>query len=125
MIPKDSLYSFFENENIIDYQKSFIATYSESYNNYVFNNISGMITYMYQTKEAGLEANPNWLNEKENEDWNKVVIIPVTITTNSSGQIVKVVHDMSLTSTKLIGGENNPYDDVTLSVVYSKFSSNN
>ena len=84
-----------------------------------------MITYMYQTKEAGLEANPNWLDEKENEDWNKVVIIPVTITTNSSGQIVKVVHDMSLTSTKLIGGENNPYDDVTLSVVYSKFSSNN
>ena len=58
MIPKDSLYSFFENENIIDYQKSFIATYSESYNNYVFNNISGMITYMYQTKEAGL---PNTL----------------------------------------------------------------
>ena len=47
MIPKDSLYSFFENGDIVDYQKSYVASYNSSYNNYVFNNISSLITYMY------------------------------------------------------------------------------
>ena len=122
MIPKDSLYSFFENGDIIDYQKSFVASYDSRYNNYVFNNISGMITYMYDTKQAGLSVNPNWPDEKENENWNKVVIIPVTVTTNSSNQIVKVVHDMSLTSTRLVGGPDNQNAPVRLSVVYSKFN---
>lgn len=35
MIPKDSLYSFFENGDIVDYQKSYVASYNSSYNNYV------------------------------------------------------------------------------------------
>ncbi len=120
MIPKDSLYSFFENEDIVDYKKSFLATYSSTYNYYSFSNISGMITYMDETKQEGLKSNPNWV--EENPDWNKVVIIPVSITTNSSSQIVKVVHDMSLTSTRLIGGSENSYDPITISVIYSKFS---
>ena len=120
MIPKDSLYSFFENEDIIDYKKSFLATYSSTYNNYTFSNISGMITYMADTKKKGLERNPNWVNE--NPDWNKVVIIPVTTTTNASSQIVKIVHDMSLTSTRIVGGSENPYDPIKISVIYSKFN---
>lgn len=120
MIPKDSLYSFFENEDIIDYKKSFLATYSSTYNNYTFSNISGMITYMADTKKKGLEGNPNWVNE--NPDWNKVVIIPVTTTTNASSQIVKIVHDMSLTSTRIVGGSENPYDPIKISVIYSKFN---
>ncbi len=120
MIPKDSLYSFFENEDLVDYKKSFVATYSSTYNYYSFSNICGMITYMDETRQKGLESNPNWV--EENPDWNKVVIIPVSITTNSSSQIVKVVHDMSLTSTRLIGGSENSYDPITISVIYSKFS---
>ena len=60
MIPKDSLYSFFENGDIVDYQKSYVASYNSSYNNYVFNNISSQITYMYNIKKEGLAANPNW-----------------------------------------------------------------
>ena len=123
MIPLDSLYSFFENENVVDYQKSFIATYGaeSSYNSYIFNNISGMITYMYNNKQAGLASNPNWLSDEKNKNWNKVVIIPVTVTQNSSGQIVKVVHDMSLTSTRLVGGSESSNGDIKLNVVYSKF----
>lgn len=122
MIPKDSLYSFFENEDIINNQNSFIATYSKSSNNYVFNNISGMITSMYNNRTAGLAADPNWLADPKNLNWNKVVIIPVNVTTNSSGQVVKVVHDMSLTSTRLVGGSDNPNGPITISVVYSKFN---
>lgn len=122
MIPKDSLYSFFENSDIVDYQKSYVATYNSSYNNYVFNNISGLITFMYKNKEAGLAANSNWLEDKRNENWNKVVIIPVSVVTNSSSQIVKIVHDMSLTSTRLVGGSENNNGPILLNVVYSKFN---
>lgn len=120
MIPKDSLYTFFENGNNVDYKKSFIATYSSSTNQYTFSNISGMITYMADIKEKGLAENSNWLNE--HPDWNRVVVIPVSVTTNSSSQIVKIVHDMSLTSTKLVGGSENPYEPIKINVIYSKFN---
>lgn len=120
MIPKDSLYTFFENGDNVDYKKSFIATYSSSTNQYTFNNISGMITYMADIKKKGLAENSSWLNE--HPDWNRVVVIPVSVTTNSSSQIVKIVHDMSLTSTKLVGGSENPYEPIKLNVIYSKFN---
>ena len=81
-----------------------------------------MISSMYNAKNTGLADNPNWIDEHEN--WNKVVIIPVSVTTNSSSQIVKVVHDMSLTSTRLVGGSANPNAPITLTVVYSKFNHN-
>ena len=120
MIPKDSLYTFFENGDNVDYKKSFIATYSSSTNQYTFNNISGMITYMADIKKKGLAENSNWLNE--HPDWNRVVVIPVSVTTNSSSQIVKIVHDMSLTSTKLVGGSEKPYEPIKINVIYSKFN---
>ena len=120
MIPKDSLYTFFENGDNVDYKKSFIATYSSSTNQYTFNNISGMITYMADIKKKGLAENSNWLSE--HPDWNRVVVIPVSVTTNSSSQIVKIVHDMRLTSTKLVGGSENPYEPIKINVIYSKFN---
>ena len=119
MIPKDSLYSFFENGDIIDYEKSFLASYNSA-NQYVFNNISGIITYMYDAKVNGLASDPDWL--AKHEDWNKVVVIPVSLTLNSSDQVVKIVHDMSLTSTRLVGGSENMNGPIKLSVIYSKFN---
>lgn len=115
MIPKDSLYSFFENEEMYNNRNSYVASYSgkSSTNAYTFNNISGMITTM-----AAIEKS------KRTADWNKVVLIPVTLTTTSSSTtnsssyyyyyygsssststtVTKVSHDMSLTSTKLVKG---------------------
>ncbi len=120
MIPKDSLYSFFENQDNVDYKRSFLAYYSSAYNYYNFNNVSGMITNMNYNKQQGLLNNPSWV--EENPSWNKVVIIPVTLTLDSSGYIVKVVHDMSLSSTRLVGGDENPYEPIKMSVIYSKYS---
>ena len=111
MIPKDSIYSFFENHQIVNYKNSFLASWSynpsnQVYDNtYVFNNISNMISQMNQS-------------DRSSADWNKVVIIPVNVTYDRSGNISKVEHDMSLTSTKLIGGKDNP---LKISVIYSKF----
>lgn len=122
LVPKDSMYSFFENEEIIDNEMSFLATNSSSSyslsgddnedNTYTFNNVSEMVVRMMDIKNSG----------RASDDWNKAVIIPVTTTSNSSGTIVKIVHDMSLASTKLVGGSDNRYDDILVTVIYSKFS---
>lgn len=133
MIPKDSLYSFFENQEMYNNRNSFVASYSgtSSTNAYTFNNISGMITAMADIDKSKRSAN-----------WNKVVLIPVTLTTttsstsssyssyyyyyygssssSSSTTVAKVSHDMSLTSTKLVKGTdtNSP---LQLQVIYSHF----
>ena len=119
MIPSDSIYSFFENGNIANYKQSFLATYSGSNsstaeaNTYTFNNIASLVSFMADNKRNGMKNDPNWLSQQPN--WNKVVLIPVTATYNSSNELYKVTHDMSLTSTKL----NNT--NVKLYVIYSRF----
>lgn len=115
MIPEDSLYSFFANDRLPDYKTSYVSTYSSTRNSYLFGNISGMINNMYQSHLAG----------NRSANWNKVVLVPVTLetTTTSAGSttIVNLSSNMSLTSTKLLGGADNP-DALKLTVIYSKFN---
>lgn len=113
MVQKDSLYSFFDKAQIPDDKKSFVSSLSS--NTYTFSNISSLIRDMYKIKVSG----------KASEDWNKVVLVPVEVTKssiNNVATVVKVNHDMSVTSTRLVGGSENPYDDIKISIIYSKFS---
>lgn len=110
LLPKDSLYTFFENEEINDNRSSYLASYSSTDNTYTFNNISGLIRLMKR-------------NEGKSADWNKAIVVPVSTTTttvNSTSYISSVVHDMSLTSTRLVGGSETTRP-VRLTVIYSKF----
>ena len=77
-------------------------------NSYTFNNISTLVKAMDQ-------------KDRSDSKWNKAVIIPVTVTYNTDGEIIKVAHDMSMTSTRLVGGSENPYEPLTIDVIYSKF----
>lgn len=115
MIPKADMYSFFEENRIADNKTAFLAAYNSSYNTYTFNNISNLVAHLASTSAEERAQNP---------EWNKVVIIPVTTTynkTSTAQELTKVSHDMSLTSTKLIGGSANPYEPIKISVVYAKF----
>lgn len=113
MIPKDSLWTFFSNNSLPDYKTSYIATFSSTSNSYTFNNISGMINMMYNQKKSG----------NISENWNKAVLIPVTLSyATSTTSITKLTHNMSMTSTKLVGGENNQNGPIKISVIYSKFN---
>lgn len=114
MLPKDSLHSFFENKELPNNRTSYVANYNSTLNTYTFNNISGLISTMYNSRMAG----------KASKDWNKVLLVPVTITQNtssSSASIVNVSNDMSLKSVKLIGGKNNTHRPITISVIYNRF----
>lgn len=116
MIPEDSLYTFFANNRLPDYKTSFLSTYSSSSNSYLFGNISGMINNMYRSK----------LNGNSSQNWNKVVLVPVNVQTSktSSGTttIIGVSNNMSLTSTRLLGGTDNP-EALKITVIYSSFNS--
>ena len=118
MIPEDSLYSFFENNNIYNNKNSFLTKWSYDAangnfdNSYTFNNISGMIAAMYNS-------------DKKSANWNKVVLVPVQVstTTTSSGTktVVKVSNDMSLTSTRLVKGTETDESPIKINVIYSRF----
>ena len=108
MIPLDSLYTFFEKGNVTNNRTSYIATYTKSLNTYTFGNISGMLSYMKAHRGS--------------ENWNKVVLVPIINTTNAStGEVTKIAHNMELTSTRLVGGPENPREAVKISVIYSRF----
>ena len=112
MLPKAKMYSFFENNQIADYKTSFLASYSSSNNAYTFNNVGSLVKYLYET------------GDKTKDDWNKVVLIPVSTTYNTTGstpELIRVTHNMSMSSTRLVGGENSKYGDIKISVIYSKF----
>lgn len=121
LLPKDSLYSFFENKDLPDSENSFLTSLSSSYNTYTFSNISTLITQMYKAKQEG----------RASADWNKVVLVPVTVTTTttssssyystSTSTITNVANNMTLTSTRLVGGSNNQRQPVTISIIYNRY----
>lgn len=129
MVQKDSLQSFFEKSKLADNRTSYTASYSSTgtYKNaYTFQNIANLVSAMYKNKGKG-------------GNWNKVVLVPVNIITTTQGYttvISKINHDMSLASTRLIVGTDDPDKDYTtdkktgkkvasgpirIKVIYSKF----
>ena len=129
MVQKDSLKSFFEKSKLADNRTSYTASYSSTgtYKNaYTFQNIANLVSAMYKNKGKG-------------KNWNKVVLVPVNVITTTQGYttvISKINHDMSLASTRLIVGTNDPDKDYTtdkktgkkvasgpirIKVIYSKF----
>ena len=124
MIPKDSLYTFFEKGQTINSTSSFY-TILDAENQYEFSNIGNMITYLSSNKAKGLAADPDWVAKHPN--WNKIVLVPVTLTTatsttTSAAGIASVANQMSLTSTRLQGGPNG--EKIELQVIYAKFHDN-
>ncbi len=118
ILPKSELKTFFANNQLPDYKSSFLATYSSKNNAYTFNNISGLVNWMMRQRRSG----------NTNADWNKAVLVPVTVGTatlsssSSSSVITKCTNDMSLSSTRLVGGADNPNAPIKISVIYSKFN---
>ena len=114
MLPTDSLRSFFEEEKSYDYKSSFIVSLSS--NSYQFSNISNLITLLSSNKAKGLASDPDWVNKHPN--WNKVMLVPVSISSSSSSGVAVISNQMGLVSTKLIGGPNKP---IEMKVIYARF----
>lgn len=126
LVRKKRMDSFFKNHEVSDNQQSFTTSFQSTYNCYTFANLARLISYIRQEKEAGMKAEglsaEEW--EKKNPDWNKVIIVPVVVssTTDSYGNTkqVSVNQDLSLSSVKLRRGTKaNPID---MQVIYSRYA---
>ena len=113
LLPVDSVDSFFKQDILMDNKTSFLASLVA--NTYTFDNIANVINVMRKA-------------DRTKPNWDKLVIVPVTVTTvtrqNQSGGketvITKIVHNMSLTSTKLLKGTGVQGSPIKLSVIYTK-----
>lgn len=119
MVRKGHLSDFFKNNEVANGRTSYIASFSSAYNSYTFANIARMLAYckhekMENAKKEGI-SEAEWA--AKNPDWNKVILVPVVATTNSSNVLTNVTHDMTMKSVKLFGGK----DKIDLHVIYSKF----
>jgi hypothetical protein len=123
MVPTDSLHNFFYKRKTTDNRTTFTASYVSTTNGYTFNNISTLISWMYrQYKKSGKSIEEY---ELEHPNWNKVLLVPVQVnaaTFNTATVTMRVMHDMSMATTRLLqgiedtaGGERR----ISLSVIYS------
>ena len=119
LVRKGQMEEFFAKKSVNDNKTSFITTFDSSHNTYTFTNIARLLSYCWHEKKTAAEkegiTEAAW--EAQHPDWNKVVLIPVTVSSNSSGYTTSVNHDMGMNSAKLIGGDT----PLKMQVVYSKF----
>ena len=111
MVRKCDMYDFFEKNEIHDNQTSFLAEYVSSgatANTYSFTNIAPLISYCMAEKAQG----------KQDEDWNKVVLIPVKTETDSNSNIIGIKSNLDMESACLVGGEKTP---IKMQVLYTTF----
>ncbi len=117
MVRKKDMYDFFIKNKLNDDITSYSTTFTQTSNEYAFNNISRLINYCANEYRQGTDSDPDW--EAKNPDWNKVVLIPISKTTDSNfGSTVAITHNHGMTSTRLRGGK----DPIAINIVTSKFN---
>lgn len=125
LIRKQDLKSFFEENKIRDNVTSFTTTHNAfATNQYVFSNIARLVTTCINEKQAAKKAakekagsswneakwENDWKTDEATKDWDKVLLIPVSITydsnTNSSGNrtMTGIQNDLKPGYAKLKGG---------------------
>lgn len=111
MVRKSDMYNFFEKNKLYDNLTSYLAEYvgsGEAANTYSFNNIASLVTHCINEKKSG----------KINEDWDKVVLIPVKVEMDASSNITGVKSNLDMESACLKGGEK---DKIQMQVLYTTF----
>ena len=96
-----------------DNVSSFVSAFNTANNTYSFSNVGTMVRKMIQDKQeaeaTGKSLSPNW---------NKVYVIPINTTLDTSGNLVRISHDFSLATCKLIGGDT----PIKVEIIYSRYS---
>lgn len=105
LVRKGKLQDFFNKNQTVDNIESYVATYSQRYGTYTFNNISAMVEKIYSD------------NNPSDPDWNKVVLIPVTATVDSKRTAISYGLDIKMHQVKLVGG-NTP---IKIKTIRTKF----
>ena len=152
LIRKKYKNTFFENNQLTDNVTSYLTSHSSTTNQYTFSNITNLINDCYAerenvrkqledgnavtvdvTDENGITTSTtvNSIEEwEEKSEWDKIVLIPVVVTydssssTSSSSQIISVRHDLQPGYVRLKGGSRGETDSqyrLKLEVVSTSF----
>ena len=100
-----------EENRLNDEKTSFLAELVSSgntSNTYTFKNIAPLIAHCMQEKAKG----------QNDQDWNKVVLIPIKTETDSNDQIIGIKNSLNMESARLVGGKN---DLLEMQILYTKF----
>lgn len=148
LIRKQDLKSFFEENQVSDNITSFTATHNAfATNQYVFSNIARLVTTCINEKQAAKQAakekagsawdeaqwENHWKTDEATKDWDKVLLIPVSITydsaTSSSGSqaMTGIQNDLKPGYAKLKGGperdaKGQVKSPLKIEVTYTSFS---
>ncbi len=135
LLRKKDMKSFFEENQLPDNITSFTVTHNNISNNqYTFSNIARLVTTCINEKKAArnkakAQAGSSWDAtaweiqwNKDNPDWNKVLLLPVIITydtSSGSSTMTGIQHDLRPGYAKLVGGDTG--SKLKLEVTYSTF----
>lgn len=95
LLRKKELYTFFENNKLADNSTSFLGTYSSTTNGYTFNKLNRLISVLFHEIRANNGVVPN------EKDFNKFVLIPVTVQTDAQSNIINISNDLEVTNAVL------------------------
>lgn len=117
MVRKCDMYKFFLMNKVYDNNTSYACSFDSSTNRYTFSNIANLVNYCFNEYENGIAQDSDW--ENKNPDWNKVVLIPVSLTADSStGSTIAISHNHNLTTARLQGGDT----PIALTIVSSRYN---
>ncbi len=97
---------FFEKYRLADSNTSYVTTFNANTNTYTFSNIARLISKCLDERKNG----------KITQNYDKVLLIPVAATYDTSKKLVKLNHDFSFNQARLV-------KDTKLNVIYSRFGS--
>ena len=109
LIRKSEMKDFFEQNKNFDNKTSFIGSYDPSTNGYTFTKLNRLISQIFSDIKNG---------KTKDEDWNKVLLVPVSTEMDVSNNIVGISHDMEINSARLFGGVNG--EKLNIDIVYTK-----
>lgn len=126
MVRKGEMKDFFENNKVYDNKTTFIATYSSTTNSYDFSKLNRLISYIFSEIRPEIEKGETEWNKwkSEHQDYNKLLLVPVTTESDSQGNIIGVENDLNVNSAMLMGGKdlNNSSDEsqrIRMSIIYT------
>ena len=126
MVRKGEMKDFFENNKVYDNKTTFIATYSSTTNSYDFSKLNRLISYIFSEIRPEIEkGEAEWNKWKsEHQDYNKLLLVPVTTESDSQGNIIGVENDLNVNSAMLMGGKDlnnssNESQRIRMSIIYT------
>ena len=110
LLRKSELKDFFEQNKTYDNKTSFLGTYDSSTNSYTFSKLNRLISSIFSEIRN---------NAEKDENWDKILLVPVSTETDAEGNIIGVSHDMEVNSARLFGGTSEDSEELEIEIVYT------